>query len=426
MPNVFQPQNSSIMRISIKNIPFYLLCLTIPFENTSLASIGGVFTAPLSFLLVPFFLTYIIYKAKSLNKSSFFIIKYIFFMIIYSLAVLFFYIDEYDMYFLVDRGIRFLLLTIPLITVFIIGSMQTEEVMKKGIYITFSVVMLSFFINLLVPDLINNTSFIQYSSALSVDRMRGFTLEASNFGFQFVLIFLMFLAAKKLNNLIFIPIIILTCLLITSKGSIIGFMVAIGITFAFFSKTHPAFKIILAFIFSILIFYFLQLTLEDTITRDIEKYNSIATRSTVILTSLITLVTNPFGAGFFGYLPSIYENGHTAMDIMNSLFPGDLNFSEFTQYLIVGQTDGVSTKSFFFDWLIYGGLVFLYFYIKFVFRLLKVFIITNSKLEFTVLIFLMLSTMFFISIETRYIAALALSFLYLRYNSLAKDHQKNA
>lgn len=413
------------MNFQLRNIPFYLLCFMIPFENTALASIGGVFTAPLAILLIPFFLIYIVFSINKLSGSSYFIIKYLFLFTAYSLAMLYFYSDKYDLYFLTDRGFRFLLLAIPPIAIFIIVTMQTKEVMKKGIFIIFSIVVTSFIINLVAPNIVNSPSFIQNTPALSIDRMRGFTLEASTFGFQFVLISLMFLAIAKFKPIFFFPLIVIACLLITSKGTIIVFLIAIGTTYVIFSPLHPGLKIFLSTLMGIAIFLILELFLQDAFMRDIEKYNSIATRSTVILTSLTTMISTPLGSGFFGFLPSVYENGHIAVNIMDSLFPSMLNFSEFTTYLVVGATDGISTKSFFFDWLIFGGLPFLYFYVKYISRLFKSFYIDKNRIEVSTLLFLVLSTMFFIPIEAHYIAPFALGFLYNQYKENILDENSN-
>lgn len=411
MSNVFQPQNSSIMRISIKNIPFYLLCLTIPFENTALSFIGGVFTAPLPIIFIPLFLVYILLNVRNLQPEAFLLLKVFSFFVVYSLMMVFFYIGKYDVGFLTDRGIRLILMEIPSIVIFIIITMQNQRALDRGVFIIFSVVIITFLLNLIIPELFNNKSIIQGTAALSPDRMRGLTFEASMFGFQFVLAALLFVSAIKSNTLISYFLIIMACIAITSKGTIIGLILSIAIGIAFFSKTSLPIKIITGGLLGVISFLILNILLSGDFATDLDKYSSVATRSSVILTSIFSLFPNPFGSGFFGYLPAFYENGIQVFNYMTSLFPS-LNYNELLGLLIIGTTDGVSTKSFFFDWLIYGGILFLYLYIRFVSFIIKKQLVNHHKNEFVIFVFLIIASTFYIPIGLHYIAAFALGYIY--------------
>jgi hypothetical protein len=144
---------------------------------------------------------------------------------------------------------------------------------------------------------------------------------------------------------------------------------------------------------------------------DIQKYTSVATRSTISLTAIVSLFHYPIGAGYFGFLPSIYNCGPIAMDILDYLFPNTFNYSEVMKYFVVGQVKGVGTKTFLMDWLIIGGMVFLFFYIKAIRYFLNK---LNQKKDFylyVMFLFVVVSTSFYIPADGHYIAPLVVAYL---------------
>tara|TARA_B100000427_G_scaffold314174_1_gene307113 strand:- start:163 stop:696 length:534 start_codon:yes stop_codon:yes gene_type:complete len=154
-----------------------------------------------------------------------------------------------------------------------------------------------------------------------------------------------------------------------------------------------------------------QDTIAAMFASDIEKYTSVATRSTISLTAIVSLFHYPIGAGFFGFLPSIYNCGPIAMEILDYFFPNTFNYSEVVKYFVVGQVKGVGTKTFFMDWLIVGGMVFLYFYIKSIKAYIKMLNKTKDFYTYTIFIFLVIATFFYMPLDGRYIAPLALAFI---------------
>ncbi|WP_246335946.1 hypothetical protein [Vibrio marinisediminis] len=341
---------------------------------------------------------------------------------VYSFAVLALFYGDYNKVFLLDRGLRFILLFIPLIVVFLTVMRHDEKLVYQGVMVMASVIIMSFVLNLVARGFINSPSFLHQNYALSPHRMRGFTLEASTFGFQYVLVLLMVAAIYRIHLLLLAPLIVVSIILITSKGTLISFFITLLITFVVFSRINLFHKMLASIILIGFSTAFLYVFLGDSIINDVERYSSIATRGTAVMTAIMSLLHNPLGGGFFGYLPSMYEYGVVAMEFMDSLAPRLFNFAEFAGYLVVGETKSVSTKSFFFDWTIFGGVFFVYFYFKFVGRLFGFFIRNRMPYDFAILLFLSLATTFFMSIEVRYIAPFALGFLVLRYSIVVKKH----
>ncbi|ANU38621.1 O-antigen polymerase [Vibrio scophthalmi] len=399
---------------------FLFFCLLIPFENTALASIGGVFTAPLGIIMIPLLALQVALSYRSLSETEMKTIRLLFGFFVYSFLLLTFFYSDYSKAFLFDRGLKFLLLVIPPIIVFLVVIRQDEKTIYHGVMITAGMVLFSFFLNLIARDFINTPSFFHQNFALSPHRMRGFTFEASTFGFQFSLAILMVAAIYRINLLIITPFVVASILLITSRGTLICFLFTIFITFVVFSRINAFHKFLLSMILLFSISLFLSAFIGSSFISDIEKYSSLATRGTSIMTAIFSLIYNPIGSGVFGYLPSIYEYGVYALKFVDGLAPGLLNFSEFSSYLVVGETKNVSTKSFFFDWVIYGGVFFIYFYVKYVGRLFLFFVKNRMQHDFAVLLFLVLSSSFFMTIDIRYIAPLALGFVYVRYRVVKK------
>ena len=80
--------------MNIKRIVFYLLCVLLPFENTALASIGGVFTAPLGIILVPVMLLLILTDIRKLPAFDLNVIKFFFLTLGLSFVSLLFFLDH--------------------------------------------------------------------------------------------------------------------------------------------------------------------------------------------------------------------------------------------------------------------------------------------------------------------------------------------
>lgn len=403
--------------MNIKRIVFYLLCILVPFENTALASLGGVFTAPLGIVLIPVMLLLIATDIRKLPKLDLKVIKFFFLVLGLSFISLVFFL-EFDTVFLIDRGARFILIVIPTFTVFLFTLRQNQATLEKGALWVFYIVAIIYVVNLVAPSVVNNASFLQYHAALSPHRMRGFTLEASTFAFQFVLACLLFAHIRKVRPFICFFAIAFLTLLTTSKGGAISFILSFFLAYivCLFNVSTKVKYTCSAFLLP-LVFLASQDSIAAMFSSDIEKYTSVATRSTIFLTALVSLFHYPIGAGYFGFLPSIYNCGPIAMNILDYLFPNTFNYSEVVKYFVVGQVKGVGTKTFLMDWLIFGGMVFLFFYVRAVRFIVKK---LNERKDFylyVMFLFLLISTSFYIPADGHYIAPLVLAYIVKNLNS---------
>ena len=312
--------------MNIKRIVFYLLCVLLPFENTALASIGGVFTAPLGIILVPVMLLLILTDIRKLPAFDLNVIKFFFLTLGLSFVSLLFFL-EFDTGFLIDRGSRFVLIVIPTFTVFLFTMRQSMQTMVTGCFILSCMIFLIYLVNLLAPSVVNTPSFLQHNAAFSPHRMRGFTLEASTFAFQFVLACLLFCHIKKIRPLYSIIAISLLTFITTSKGGVLSFMLAFFLSYIIcFFRVSTKVKYLSSALLIPLVLLASQDSIAAMFATDIQKYTSVATRSTISLTAIVSLFHYPIGAGYFGFLPSIYNCGPIAMDILDYLFPNTFVF----------------------------------------------------------------------------------------------------
>lgn len=177
----------NIIRLLFRNPFFFLFCLFIPFDNTSLQNIGGIMTAsPSALILLPGLFVSILSKGLKVNKN---ILLCFFGVLLISFSYYFywiFYFPELDPIFILDRGSRYFLLYVFYFFALYYSLRQNIKDIRAGAALIIIVVFLSVFINYLDPAIINNKSIIQYNDFINPDRLRGFSLEASVFGYQIV------------------------------------------------------------------------------------------------------------------------------------------------------------------------------------------------------------------------------------------------
>ena len=409
------------MQKSIQNkYILFLFCLLIPFENSFLGDYGGAFTKSLAFLILPIMLLFIVIGfSRGIYQQQLVVIKIFCVFFIYSLLMSFNFLG-FDAYFVYDRGLRFFLISTPPVIIILFLLHFDEQHLKSGVIVCFSIVLFSYFLNLIFPDFINGRSFLQNSEALSSHRLRGFTLEASTFGFQLVLSTLLFSFYIKRNKFI-LPILVLLSISTTSKGSLICLLLSIACYMFVVNKNKSKFFLIPV---SIIVFYYIfNVFVLPSLMNDMENYTTVVTRGSVMFLSLLSVFNYPLGAGYFGYLPVFYTLGGDAVNLFSFFFPDHTNFSEIDSYLVPYTTESVGAKSFLFDWVIFMGLPFIYFFIKFNFYLLRMFYSLQMQVEFIATCFLFLSLCFYVPFETRYIAPFAYVVLFSRIRSGVRSVQ---
>jgi hypothetical protein len=185
-------------------------------------------------------------------------------------------------------------------------------------------------------------------------RARGFMQEASYYahfiGHSFVLLYLIASAGKPIRGrtlVINLIVLLVFIWIISSRGSAISLLVTLLIV------VLNRFKIYYFLLIGLLI-YFLGNQILDSFLYDIDNFTSMATRSSLWLTSINAFIHNPFGYGYYGFYGAIQEFGKMAVETVGQ------RTSFITTELegIVEDLINVSTKSTLADFALVFGLPF--------------------------------------------------------------------
>jgi len=218
----------------------------------------------------------------------------------------------------------------------------------------------------------NAISFLQVTPSLS-GRPHGFSTEPGTLSVQIVAIGMItahFLSRKWQKWTIGV----LTCVLLvysSSKGGLISLMLCSVVLGIAKSRASLRSKVIIA-VLLIPFLYVGSLFIVSIFGTLIEanQTTTIATRVSMTIYALITVVHHPFGVGFTGFLPSIPRYLPQAMQFVEGLFPIPLAFFEVREYLYPPQAQA-DCKTFFFDYLVFFGVPFAIVFFKFVGNLLS-------------------------------------------------------
>ncbi|MFQ6009041.1 MAG: hypothetical protein ACE5K8_08840 [Candidatus Zixiibacteriota bacterium] len=165
---------------------------------------------------------------------------------------------------------------------------------------------------------------------------------------------------------------------------------------------------ILLFIITIVAGNFIVEELQAKFVSDIESTFSTATRSVLILTSIIIVVHNPFGVGFAGFLPAVDKYALQAVTYLDSYLRVPLNFAEILTYVGATTDRAISTKTFLGDNLAFFGVPFLIAYVVFHYRLF-------SRLAGSRHVYLLAGVLFCMLAISTYIPALGMYSIPLVY-----------
>lgn len=262
-------------------------------------------------------------------------------------------------------------------------------------------------------------NYIVHGIANENKRPRLFSMESSHAGTVFTVFF--FIASLNMQSRIKKYVMILFfafgIFLLNSKGSILVFFILcyFFLLFNHFIKMIflNVFLLVVLYIYKENIYYFIEPLLIG-----FEEYTSLTTRTTMVCAAIVSLLYYPIGTGFASYLVLFDECILVAKEIIKNVFYFfnlSPNFIELDKYFI--SSSSYSTKSIFFDSLMYFGwiglFVFAYYHIK-LFNLAKY----NGILMFLFL-YLLCSHIFFVDSTYLYHFWLsyALIYNYWRVNS---------
>ncbi|MDO6407404.1 hypothetical protein [Pantoea phytobeneficialis] len=404
-----------VMNLAVKNPIFVLFCFFIPFDNTSLQNIGGIMTAsPSSLLLIPGLAVSSLKYGLKIRKEIL-----IFVLLTMSVSTLYFFywsnlFDSLSSLFVLDRGSRYIALFGYYFLSYLYCSLHPYSDLVAASKVIILVILLSIILNYADPNLINHQGLLQFNDFISPDRLRGFALEASVFGFQIVCMVLLIAMIYNLKLHWVLLLTITLAILTTSKGAALSFLICMCLYFS--ANGNVIFRIVLT-IFCVTASYIMfKMFFLVALATDIDNYSSVATRTTMFITGLKILLYNPLGVGYFGYIPAIYDFTPGVIMWMKKIIPY-LNYDEVATYTRLGEYKAIGTKSLFIDCVIMYGFIFLVPFFTITRKVLLIFSKNKDKYAYMLTLYVIIANLFFISHIGDYITSFCIAVALARYSN---------
>lgn len=401
------------------NVSLFFLFILVPFQDFVLSKtiIGALGASPAFIFVVSVFIFGSMLKYKVRIKKVIFVFV-IFSWYILSLHVfLFDYTYGESSYF---KGIKFSILYFLFILPFFFDYKNVSEtVIRYGVSLCFCIFLLSF----VVSDLMRVNFSVFNASNKFFDRAVGFYFEPSMFSAAFISIFITWSIVKfklysgSCNKLMFIALLI--SLLFQSKGAISCVVLAAFLTsFSRFSIKGLIISLILMFTCIVGLY-----SVWDYILLLMSTTNTFGTRFTVILSSILVLTDYPLGVGFSGFYYAFHSYLPEAMGLIQGVSPYQMKFDEISVYLNQTEsTDGIGTKTFFFNMIYIMGFPFLILSGLFLNKYLSLARKANSSSSVFLIWFIILSLCTYIEGVGMY--ALSLSFSIITGYVIPKAHDE--
>jgi len=398
------PVSKNRSSTSLSNLTVFAFVFLLPFEDSHLQDTPLGY-AGASFALIPAGILLIL-KLLSRKINTFFL-AYLLYAI--ALSTTYLYIATYDPYFALNRGLRlFFLYSIYFFTLsyFITAEFNFSSFAK----IVFISALLSLALTIGPADLLSNNSLLHFTENQN-QRPRGLSIENSMFGFYFACSLLLTGVYYKTPITSLAIALIITSFFIQSKGTLSATILTILTYFLFFSSSTLLKKLSAFALLAPAGYILVVLILLPSLTGDIANYTSVATRATLGVLSITTLLTDPLGVGFTGYLQHFYDHGPAAMRLLDSISPLPLNFQEVEGYFHEGAYKNVSAKSLFFDMTILFGWPFVILSAVFFVKVIKIARTTNQPQRLLLLLFTFFALFSYITPAGTYTSAAFLGLL---------------
>lgn len=394
--------------------PFvYFFFLLLPFEDsvlqaTPLGYAGAAASVlPLLAIMVKRFIMnppprlFVVYLAYALAVSCFFALFY----------------EARSAVTLIDRGSRSFLLYTLYVYAFLYFK-STRIGMRRPVVLLGGVVLASMVIGAMSHGYLDGTSIFHYNASTNF-RPRGFSIEASMYGYLVVASILLVGWFYEWRLAPVLMLALAAAVLVQSKGAISALAVSVVIYLLLRRTLRISLKLLLLVPLLVGAAFLLPLV-EALYASDIDSYTSVATRSTMALLSVYSLVHSPFGHGFTGYLPFINEHGMEVVNFLNHLSPVPLNMSEVDEYFKAGNYKSVGAKSLLFDSMIYLGLPFLFCVYRILRKDLSPIAQSGSQARAILAYFTIISLAFYIPGVGSYLSAAALGLCFNKHVSSSR------
>jgi len=380
---------NNITLIIIFILIFLMLYQDLPLVNT----FGELARSPIVFVC-PFLLLYLLSFKKttiSFNSLSLLVYTIVIFFISILYAIIIYIKNDSLIVFNENIILKAIKMSMyPIIALifyifwyrFINNNKRSDEILYK----VFKLLQIFYLGYLFIESYYLKTQFILlqflHSNPEKYYRIRLFTMEESWSGTIFILLaFFPIYLTQKLNKtptekirIYITSILLLVTYLFVSESKGFLFLIVISILPAIIYKlvTSSKYKIIKPFLFPVLIvgFIIVLVTFIKIVDNELATSVTFGTRFTSIFSAIYVFIENPFGVGWTGMA---YTYTTKISKVIDSGLMSYFNLSEIKSY--ISTSKNLSTKSYFLDSLIEGGLFFIIFFytffVRIYFRLVK-------------------------------------------------------
>lgn len=352
-----------------------MMILLLPFQNTVIGAtdLGFLGKSP-SFIFIAGLLIFSFFKfcsdIKPVSHARLFILFY--FFVVNIISGIYFFGDFAYGRPLFIKGINLLILNFLFFFPFFCSVNFENKKFKFFILISFLVSVFGVVLgDALHLGFIESGPF-QMSERVS-PRPRGFSYEASMLAATiFPLLFSFFCLRNKSKDYsvyaicVFFAVAVFT----SSKGAIITIIIANIFSYILNRKLFTLKGLSFLILFSLCVTA-LGMVLIDFFLVDVRDNTSVATRLVCVLTAIFSLLENPFGVGYFGFLSAFKNNIPEAIAFINNMSPVRLNMYEAEGYVTSASDAVIGTKSFFWNTAICFGWPFIIVFFLYVFDVVK-------------------------------------------------------
>jgi len=342
-----------VVLANIESLSLGLMILLLPFQNTIIGAtaLGFLGKSPsFIFIAILLFLSFLkfSYKIKPIERMKFFVIFY--FLVVNFISGIYFFDESSYGRPLFIKGLNLLFLNLLFLFPFFYSVNFDNKKYKH-------LILLSFFISIVgvVFGDILHFGFVEYGPFQMSERLsprpRGFSYEASMLAATiFPLIFSFFCLRNKSKDYsvyaicIFFAVAVFT----SSKGAIVTIILANIFSYIFNKRLFTLKGLFFLIVFSSCVAVLSSFLIEHFLI-DIKDNTSVATRVVCVLTAIFSLLQNPFGVGYFGFLHAFENNISEAISFVNSMSPVKLNMYEAKGYVTAASDVAIGTKSFFWN-----------------------------------------------------------------------------
>lgn len=431
------------MKTKVFFIVLFLL-LTIYQDFPLINVFGEIARSPIFLISVPMMIYIFSFKKVMVSKYMKYLIYYFAYLIFIAMVYLpfvlihnqsFTFLDENIIVKAIKASIYMFLFMVYYQFVYTFLSKEKDALLKLFYALTVIQILMAILLVLEIYYIDDPVPFLSqiHSTDLKYWRVRLLTLEESWTGSVFIIIMFLpiFLAyylnvSKRLKKtVILISIFIFLFYTINSESKGYLFLVLTSILPLFIAYIYKDKKLRkYLFIFGILLIIggaLVFITLQDVLSTQYTS-GTFGTRFGSYLIGMNIFIQNPFGVSFGSYT---YFFPKAASQIIDISFLQNLNFNELSSYITT--TKNQSTKTFFFDHLIYGGLGFIVFCYYFFVKRYQFFSKNKFPYSFFVKVpytFIILAGLVYITYDIKYDVWFLLAFLDVLENKISYGREK--